>query len=73
MLCNPLRLTIQEAEYLEGDGGTLQLMIILTRYIVRVSEVEITGGHRSISVHIAKMTAHNSSGVDIVSRHILLQ
>ena len=36
-----------------------------------IAEVEITGGHQSISMHIAEMTAHNSSGVDIVSRHIL--
>ena len=38
-----------------------------------ITEVEVTGRHQSISVHIAQMTAHNSSGVDTVSRHILLQ
>ena len=50
----------------------------LLRYIKSIeaslnpAEVEITSGHRSISVHIDQMTAHNSICVDIVSRQILL-
>ena len=58
----------------ELSHGGLQQQLQLTHInCYHITEVEVTGRHQSISVHIAQMTAHNSSGVDTVSRHILLQ